>query len=150
MTLLPSLLQPIHSNAITQYKGQKCPSTSKKKTKSNDWHESECEDKFSHAMSKEFNALLRNGTQNLVQVDESQNIIECKWGLRNMRKHDSSINRYKARLIVKGFHQRLRIDYHDTFSPIAKPTSVQLFLSLVVTKVLQLDVNNGHLSSQAP
>ena len=34
MTLLPSLLQPIHSNAITQTKGQKCPSTSKKMTKS--------------------------------------------------------------------------------------------------------------------
>ena len=34
MTLLPSLLQPIHPNAITQSKGQKCPSTSKKMTKS--------------------------------------------------------------------------------------------------------------------
>ena len=34
MTLLPSLLQPIHSNAITQTKGQKCPSTSKEMAKS--------------------------------------------------------------------------------------------------------------------
>ena len=47
MTLLPSLLQPNHSNAITKFKGQKCPSTSKKMTKFNNWHESECEDKFS-------------------------------------------------------------------------------------------------------
>ena len=47
MTLLPSLLQPNHSNAITQFKGQNNPSTSKKRTKSNNWHESECEDKFS-------------------------------------------------------------------------------------------------------
>ena len=41
MTLLPSLLQPIHSNGITQSKGQKCPSTSKKMTKSKSWHENQ-------------------------------------------------------------------------------------------------------------
>ena len=41
MTLLPSLLQPIHSNAITQSKGQKCPSISKKMTKSKLWHENQ-------------------------------------------------------------------------------------------------------------
>ena len=41
MTFLPSLLQPIHSNAITQSKGQKCPSTSKKMTKSKPWHENQ-------------------------------------------------------------------------------------------------------------
>ena len=52
MTLLSSLLQPNHSNAITQFKGQKCPSTSKKRTKSNNWHESECEDKFSQKQIK--------------------------------------------------------------------------------------------------
>ena len=51
MTLLPSLLQPNHYNAITKFRGQKCPSTSKKKSKSNNWHESECEDKFSQNKS---------------------------------------------------------------------------------------------------
>ena len=41
MTLLRSLLQPIHSNAITQSKGQKCPSTPNKMTKSKPWHKNQ-------------------------------------------------------------------------------------------------------------
>ena len=55
---------------------------------------------------------------------------------------------YKALLVAKGFHQRLDIDYHDTLSPIVKPTTVHLVLSLVTSHgwcLRQLDVNNAFL-----
>ena len=77
----------------------------------------------------------------------------CKWIFRIKRHLDGSINSYKARLVAKGFHQRLNIDYQDTFSPVAKPTTMQLVFSIVVSRgwsPRQLDINNvflqGHIS----
>ena len=63
-----------------------------------------------------------------------QNRVGCKWVFRIKGLPDGSINRYKARLVAKGFHQRPDVDYHDTFSPIVKPTTIRLVLSLAISK----------------
>ncbi|XP_049350413.1 uncharacterized protein LOC125815055 [Solanum verrucosum] len=70
-------------------------------------------------------------------------------------KVDGSIECHKARLEAKGFHQDEGVDYFDTFSPVVKPTTVRLILSLAMTNkwyVQQLDINNvflnGDLSEQ--
>jgi len=51
---------------------------------------------------------------------------------------DGSINRYKTRLVTKGYTQLEGMDFHDTFSLVAKLTNIILLLSIVV-------VNNRHL-----
>jgi hypothetical protein len=56
-------------------------------------------------MADEFHALIQNGTWTLVAPHPSMNIIGCKWVFRIKRKADGSIDRYKARLVSKGFHQ---------------------------------------------
>ncbi|CAH9123810.1 unnamed protein product [Cuscuta epithymum] len=101
-----------------------------------------------HAMSEEFNALIKNGTWTLVSRTGQENIVGCKWVFRTKRLSNGTIDRYKARLVAKGFHQRPGVDYTETFSPVIKPTTIRLVLSLAVSRgwpLRQIDVNNAFL-----
>ena len=104
-----------------------------------------------HTMSEEYDALVRNGTWELVPPDDSSNMVGCKWIYRIKRNSDGFIDRYKAHLVAKGFHQRPRVDYHETFIPVVKPTTVRLVLSIAISNgwsLCQLDVNNAFLQGR--
>ncbi|KAG8503946.1 hypothetical protein CXB51_002234 [Gossypium anomalum] len=72
----------------------------------------------------------------------------CKWIFHTKYHSDGSLDRYKARLVAKGFHQLLGVDLTETFSPVVKPTTVRMVVSLAISHswaIHQLDANNTFL-----
>ncbi len=96
-------------------------------------------------MNIEFDVLLKNHTWKLVP---SHNLIGCKWVFRIKRKANGSIERHKACLVAKGFHQQPDLDYDETYSPVIKPTTVRTVLSLAISSgwsLRQIDIQNAFL-----
>ena len=97
-------------------------------------------------MLEEIHALDENQTWDLVDLAKGKKALGCKWVIVVKVIPDGSVNRLKARLVAKGYAQTYGVDFSDTFSPVAKLTSVRLFISLVASKNWsshQLDIKNA-------
>lgn len=106
------------------------------------------DEKWRHSCGDEINAMTRTGTWDLVPAEQAQNVVGCRWVFRIKRLPDGSVERYKSRLVAKGFHQRPGVDFEETYSPVIKHATIRLVLDVAVKKnwdLCQLDVNNAFL-----
>jgi len=76
-------------------------------------------------MKAEHDALLANNTWTLHDRPRGTRIITGKWVFKHKFNADGSLERYKARWVVRGFNQRPGIDFSETFSPVIKPATIR-------------------------
>lgn len=95
--------------------------------------------KWQEAMDAEIKTLEKAGTWTTVPRPANKNIVSSKWVFRVKRKADGSIEKYKARLVARGFTQRYGIDYFDTFSPVARLSSFRTILAIAARNDWDID-----------
>ncbi|RVW57066.1 Retrovirus-related Pol polyprotein from transposon TNT 1-94 [Vitis vinifera] len=105
--------------------------------------------KWKAAVDEEVRALEKNGTWEITDLPRGKKPVGCKWIFTVKYKADGNVDRYKARLVTKGFTQSYGIDYQETFAPVAKLNTVRVLLSLAANldwSLHQLDVKNAFLN----
>jgi Reverse transcriptase (RNA-dependent DNA polymerase) len=101
-------------------------------------------DEWTEACEYEIAPLAKNGTWSLIDLPPGQKAIKSKW----VFKHKIDM-RFHARLVAKGFTQIFRIDYDETFSPVARFESLRLLLALAALEdweIYQMDVKLAFLN----
>jgi histone deacetylase 1/2 len=111
-------------------------------------HDALHEPAWRDAMAEEFSALSQKNTWTLVPCLAGKNIVGSKWIFKTKHHPDCSVEKHKAPLVARGFTQWHGIDYDDTFSPVVKPATICLVLSIVVSRgwaLRQVVVSNAFL-----
>ena len=99
--------------------------------------------KWLKVIKSEMDLMYINQVWTLVDAPEGVTPIECKWIFKKKIEADGQVKIYKARLVVKDFRQRQRIDYDETFSPVAMLKSIKILLAITAyynCKIWQMDV----------
>ena len=106
---------------------------------------------WKEAINDEMNFVISKNTWKLVDLSPSCKTIGCKWVLRRKLKPDGFIEKFKARLVTKGFKQKEDINFFDTFSPVTKVTSIRLLIAIVAIHnlmIYQMDVKTAFLNGE--
>lgn len=107
--------------------------------------------KWKEATQAEIDALLANGTWELVPLPKGRKAIGSRWVFLIKRKSDGLIDRYKARLVAQGYGQRPGIDFDEVFAPTARMAAIRGILAqaaLAGDHIESIDISNAYLNGE--
>jgi hypothetical protein len=73
---------------------------------------------------EELKTLEEAGTWEISDLPEGANLVGSKWVFHIKKDTTSHVVRYKARLVAQGFSKVEGVDYFDTYTPVAKLSSL--------------------------
>lgn len=85
-------------------------------------------------MQQEIQALEENNTWSLEPLPVGKKLVGCRWVYKIKHKANGEIDKYKARLVLKGFTQVEGEDFRETFAPVAKMTTIWCSLTVAAAK----------------
>jgi len=86
------------------------------------------------AMNEEMEALRSRGTWELVPHPANASVVTCRWVFSVKHKANGTVDRYKTRLVARGFTQTYGVDYAETFSPVACLNSIRILLLVAINQ----------------
>ena len=81
-------------------------------------------------MQQEIDSIQKNHTWDLVDLPQGKKPIGTKWVFKIKRKFDGMVERYKGRLVSKGFAQHKSVDYDETFTPTSCASTIRSLVAL--------------------
>jgi hypothetical protein len=84
-------------------------------------------------MEEEYGTLISNGTWELISRPHGSNVVTGKWVFMHKLRADGTLDRYKACWVLRGFTQRARVNYDETFRPVVKLATIRMVLATVVS-----------------
>lgn len=85
---------------------------------------------WQQAMEDEYNSLIKNETWDLSNLPAGQRVIGCKWVFTLKKNSKGQVERFKARLVARGFDQEYGINYTETFSPVVRYETIRMVIAL--------------------
>ena len=110
-------------------------------------HEKE---RWLQAMDEEWQSLITHETFTYVNRPNDKTIIPSRWVYTVKNEVDGSI-RYKARWVGKGFAQTWGVNYHDTYAPMSRMTTIRIMMQLTIQNgyiAHQLDISTAYLNAE--
>ena len=96
------------------------------------------EPQWKEVIKSEIDSIMQNHTWELVELPKGCKPLGSKWIFKRKMKADGSIDKYKARLVIKGYKQREGLDYFDTYSPVTRINSIRMILAIAALQILEV------------